>query len=178
MKSIAGNSPSRPTRQHGPVRTAIPTARGRNRWAQRSSRPNGRLTTQNPKSCRWDLNPGPRPYQGRALPTEPRQQVVHPVPISLLRPRPARFVRGRRRSVSGPSRAPDTSAAADAPFVASLPRSSDPLPRRAGDGNRTHVACLEGRYSTIELHPRSGRRPIQSPRTGIAGRPGRFAFHG
>src|SRR5271166_4979278 len=27
-----------------------------------------------PKSCRWDLNPGPRPYQGRALPTEPRQQ--------------------------------------------------------------------------------------------------------
>ena len=25
---------------------------------------------------------------------------------------------------------------------------------RAGDGNRTHVACLEGRYSTIELHPR------------------------
>src|SRR3954452_16547814 len=24
---------------------------------------------------------------------------------------------------------------------------------RAGDGNRTHVACLEGRYSTIELHP-------------------------
>ena len=27
-----------------------------------------------PKSCRWDLNPGPRPYQGRALPTEPRQR--------------------------------------------------------------------------------------------------------
>ena len=25
---------------------------------------------------------------------------------------------------------------------------------KAGDGNRTHVACLEGRYSTIELHPR------------------------
>src|SRR3954447_839415 len=24
---------------------------------------------------------------------------------------------------------------------------------RAGDGNRPHVACLEGRYSTIELHP-------------------------
>lgn len=27
-------------------------------------------------------------------------------------------------------------------------------PEKAGDGNRTHVACLEGRYSTIELHPR------------------------
>ena len=30
-----------------------------------------------------------------------------------------------------------------------------PDPLRAGDGNRTHVACLEGRYSTIELHPRA-----------------------
>src|SRR5215218_2042909 len=29
-----------------------------------------------PKSCRWDLNPGPRPYQGRALPTEPRQRLI------------------------------------------------------------------------------------------------------
>src|SRR4051812_12392229 len=28
---------------------------------------------------------------------------------------------------------------------------------KAGDGNRTHVACLEGRYSTIELHPREPR---------------------
>ena len=26
-------------------------------------------------------------------------------------------------------------------------------PRGAGDGNRTRVACLEGRGSTIELHP-------------------------
>jgi hypothetical protein len=35
---------------------------------------------------------------------------------------------------------------------------------KAGDGNRTHVACLEGRYSTIELHPRfrSPRRPFSS----------------
>ena len=24
----------------------------------------------------------------------------------------------------------------------------------AGDGDRTRIACLEGRYSTIELHPR------------------------
>src|SRR5271155_3170653 len=32
------------------------------------------------QSCRWDLNPGPRPYQGRALPTEPRQQIFSHVP--------------------------------------------------------------------------------------------------
>jgi hypothetical protein len=32
-----------------------------------------------------------------------------------------------------------------------------PIRERAGDGNRTHVACLEGRYSTIELHPRPVR---------------------
>ncbi len=31
-----------------------------------------------------------------------------------------------------------------------------PRDRRAGDGNRTHVACLEGRYSTIELHLAKG----------------------
>ena len=28
--------------------------------------------------------------------------------------------------------------------------------KRAGDGNRTHVASLEGWNSTIELHPHSG----------------------
>ena len=33
-------------------------------------------------------------------------------------------------------------------------RLTSPTPEKAGDGNRTHVACLEGRYSTIELHPR------------------------
>jgi hypothetical protein len=32
---------------------------------------------------------------------------------------------------------------------------------RAGDGNRTHVVCLEGRYSTIELHPRQHLRPFR-----------------
>ena len=41
---------------------------------------------------------------------------------------------------------------------------------RAGDGNRTHVACLEGRYSTIELHPRFGWPPGHRPGTPIAGR--------
>jgi hypothetical protein len=41
---------------------------------------------------------------------------------------------------------------------------SCPPRMKAGDGNRTHVACLEGRYSTIELHPRfrSPRRPFPS----------------
>src|SRR6266567_3993348 len=57
------------------------------------------------ESCCWGLNPGPRPYQGSAL------------PLSYS----SRFI--------------------------SLPE--------AGDGNRTHVACLEGRCSTIELHPQS-----------------------
>jgi hypothetical protein len=37
---------------------------------------------------------------------------------------------------------------------AGIPVPLGPQRRRAGDGNRTHVACLEGRYSTIELHPR------------------------
>jgi hypothetical protein len=85
------------------------------------------------------LNPGPRPYQGRALPTEPRQQAFCVYFAMRFLPRD----RG------------------DLVFVSSVhssrrdPLSSgQPLPGgRAGDGNRTHVACLEGRYSTIELHP-------------------------
>src|SRR5208282_6100759 len=36
---------------------------------------------------------------------------------------------------------------------------NSPFRSRAGDGNRTHIACLEGRCSTTELHPRE----IQSP---------------
>ena len=53
------------------------------------------------------MNPGPRPYQGRALPLS---------------------------------------------YSSALPRRSTPC-RRAGEGNRTLVTCLEGRSSTIELHP-------------------------
>ena len=80
------------------------------------------------ESCRWDLNPGPRPYQGRALPTEPRQRCC---------------VRDSRKPGSS---------------ISSRPSSVGPA-TRAGDGNRTHVACLEGRYSTIELHPPGRVRP-------------------
>ena len=47
---------------------------------------------------------------------------------------------------------------------------------KAGDGNRTHVACLEGRYSTIELHPRFRRRPNRRPKELIAGHKGRLSF--
>ena len=43
------------------------------------------------QSCRWDLNPGPRPYQGRALPTEPRQQYVCHVPNNRTRFTPLVF---------------------------------------------------------------------------------------
>ena len=50
-------------------------------------------------------------------------------------------------------------------------RSSEP---RAGDGNRTHVACLEGRGSTIELHPRVSR-PGPS-RLGAEPSPGRSSL--
>ena len=63
---------------------------------------------------------------------------------------------------------------------------SRPIPfrfvSRAGDGNRTHVACLEGRYSTIELHPpwlgsvfdgfARRRQPIQTDFSGKSGRAG------
>lgn len=43
----------------------------------------------------------------------------------------------------------------------------------AGDGNRTRVACLEGRCSTIELHRRvcPGRRSYRAP--GLPVFPGR-----
>src|SRR4051812_1034283 len=63
---------------------------------------------------------------------------------------------------------------------------------RAGDGNRTHVACLEGRYSTIELHPPDcgrgrlvaaadrligGQRPSSPGRVGIRTEPIRLPIH-
>ena len=123
-------------------RTGLPAVRGWDRWVRLLIAP---MSGSNPKpeSCRWDLNPGPRPYQGRALPTEPRQQLSV---LSSPRLRPLRRVRlvatpvsaiDRRRSILG-----------------DIPVQPDLRPRRAGDGNRTHVACLEGRYSTIELHPR------------------------
>ncbi len=98
-----------------------------------------------PQSCRWDLNPGPRPYQGRALPTEPRQRVSNRSFKTTSEPVVLPRVISSFRIVSQPVRRP------------SNPASRLPVPRqtaiRAGDGNRTHVACLEGRYSTIELHP-------------------------
>ena len=110
------------------------------RWGDRLSKPRdapdppGRRG-RGPESCRWDLNPGPRPYQGRALPTEPRQHVI-------------RVDSGRSLGGPDPPRSPPAA-------------SSRRPPRRprAGDGNRTHVACLEGRYSTIELHPRGTSSP-------------------
>ena len=70
------------------------------------------------QSCCWDLNPGPRPYQGRALPAELQQRRVF---VSCSRGA------ARTRNVN----------------------SSD----RAGDGNRTHISCLEGRGFTTKLHP-------------------------
>jgi hypothetical protein len=49
------------------------------------------------------------------------------------------------------------------------PRPGRP-PARAGDGNRTHVACLEGRYSTIELHPPGRSESSRGDRTGHGSR--------
>ena len=40
---------------------------------------------------------------------------------------------------------------------------------RAGDGNRTHAACLEGRGSTTELHPRAIQSRPDPPATGASG---------
>lgn len=39
------------------------------------------------------------------------------------------------------------------------------LNSRAGDGNRTHVFCLEGRGFTIKLHPRTvfEQMPTEKP---------------
>lgn len=95
----------------------LPNDRG---WSRSASPCTPESLGNRPKSCRWDLNPGPRPYQGRALPTEPRQRV-----------RCQRFPGGRLKEEDQPA-----------------------ARREAGDGNRTHTACLEGRDSTIELHPR------------------------
>ena len=130
------------------LETRLPAARGGNRRPTFTPEPSG-SRPQEPESCRWDLNPGPRPYQGRALPTEPRQQVDRSV---ILVP----FDPVRRRRSARPRRPPRR---LDTPATSSTlrrlpPRPGSPLRGRAGDGNRTHVACLEGRYSTIELHPR------------------------
>src|SRR5438874_13809741 len=77
-------------------------------------------------SCCWDLNPGPPPYQGGALPTELQQRFGHlsavNYPLFVVKP----FASDHRQ------------------------RTTD---NQAGEGNRTLVACLEGRSSTIELHP-------------------------
>src|SRR4051794_30098791 len=95
-----------------------------------------------PKSCRWDLNPGPRPYQGRALPTEPRQHCSMNLespsdrPVSLL-------------AAMFPGRPPG------------IPRSGE----KGGDGNRPHAACLEGGGSPTELPPRRSPAPAGSRRS-------------
>ena len=78
------------------------------------------------ESCFWGLNPGPRPYQGRALPLSYSSTPF----IRAMRGHPG-FVHAARFKV--------------------------PI---AGEGNRTLVTCLEGRSSTIELHPRV---PVTDP---------------
>src|ERR1700758_3823336 len=115
---MGGDPPGRPQRRQSIQKPADSSGQpepGVDRWTLKGT---ARIWVgDRPKSCRWDLNPGPRPYQGRALPTEPRQ---------------------RPRWLSAPSIGP----------------AAGPPASEAGDGNRTHVACLEGRYSTTELHPR------------------------
>jgi hypothetical protein len=159
--------PGRPTHTRprpAPVRPepALPTARDRPRGRPLVNRVSARRPGKRPQSCRWDLNPGPRPYQGRALPTEPRQHGVPCVvsPRSLVPslacssggvacPASGRLVLPCGRScrplvIAGLVSLPHVTPVRPARFTPSS---------RAGDGNRTHVACLEGRYSTIELHP-------------------------
>jgi hypothetical protein len=90
--------------------------------------------TELPESCCWGLNPGPRPYQGRALPLS-YSSVRSIKPIGNAREDFPLYQLGIPSCVSRkPVGGPDTYC-------------------KAGEGNRTLVACLEGRCSTIELHP-------------------------
>ena len=169
--SIAGNAPSRPAypallcvaRRLAASRIRLIVVHpGRSRGgagrrpplSNHSSPPDVGLKTGKPKSCLWDSNPGPRPYQGRALPTEPRQQFdrssqFNEKPVESLR---INSVAGGLPRLPGTSPSADTNNNEDVHRIPARPGYADR--GRAGDGNRTHVACLEGRYSTIELHPR------------------------
>src|ERR1700756_3342754 len=81
-------------------------------------RPRRRAEDPEPESCRWDLNPGPRPYQGRALPTEPRQRLDDPVAVLSDAGGAPRFA--ARRTLPDP----------DSPID---PRSPPPVSTRASD---------------------------------------------
>lgn len=98
-------------------------------------------------SCCWDLNPGPPPYQGGALPTELQQRVLSVVRSPLVAVRCITFVRRVRLSTGHGLRSTD---------------------KQAGEGNRTLVTCLEGRSSTIELHPRLWSARSTSGRSHVA----------
>src|ERR1700722_21015287 len=104
------------------------------------------------KSCCWDLNPGPRPYQGSALPAELQQRGPYHETIMLRMP-PAP---GKGQNASRPRQpfcllwhVPSPHAPAAFGFCLSA---ASLLHLKAGDGNRTHVASLEGWGFTIKLH--------------------------
>ena len=118
----------------------------------------GRLPAHHAKSYWWDLNPRPRPYQGRALPAELQQQnnryaapngpsfthnlYAKPL-LRSLRAQPEEAQQDNLRLPKLPAYRPDARQ--------NFPKKTDR--HRAGDGNRTHVASLEGWNSTIELRP-------------------------
>ena len=97
--------------------------------------PNARDSDPSNRQClswRGESNSRPRPYQGRALPTELPQRKWP------LGKRPLSF-RHSRSKIQGEF----------------LPWEKFP----AGEGNRTLVSSLEGSRSTIEPHPRPPRLP-------------------
>src|SRR5437867_9083288 len=83
------------------------------------------LTTHQvyPKSCCWGLNPGPRPYQGRALPLSYSSLWHASWLSSSCSPGPARR------------------------------RSGKNLQEKRVMGIEPTRTCLEGRCSAFELHP-------------------------
>ncbi len=124
------------------------------RLREQTDRTAARLRDESP-SCCWDLNPGPRPYQGRALPlSHSSTSCACPMASSGRTEQPRR---ARRRPAAFDSAAADahaSSAVKSAPIYGNAQAlSSSRSPKKAGDGNRTHMTGLEGQGSTIELRP-------------------------
>ncbi len=174
---VVGMGPTRPPRD-----TLRPAGAGPGRASARpvwSGSTRQSLRQHGPESCHWDSNPGPRPYQGRALPTEPWQrdfvrsravQGSFGLVWEGFAARQLGCVRDGAFELAG-SRSTPGSRPGPAPLRSSH-RGAVRRPPRAGDGNRTHVACLEGRGSTIELHPRrapSDFRHAAADRNGVEG---------
>ena len=113
------------------------------------------------------MNPRPRPYQGRALPTELQQHSNSPLEAQA----PATFNRCNHQTGE-----PHRTAAPHLIHTLQDEKSAEKTQvPRAGEGNRTLTTSLEGWGSTIELHPPELRPPARRTarrRAGLAGASG------